>query len=166
MFAPKFPRIAWKATALCGVGLASLCWSAPTGPALPERERTTSSAEVADSDLQARACWAEQASIDAEIEAERTTCQQALDEFEACRASRAQWTSVELLSCSLDMTTSLANGNVSDPATLNDCGDPATSSSPAKARRADCPVPACEAHLNSLEAQVLARHGLSARPSC
>lgn len=159
------PRSVWKLLAGCSFGLGLFGCAASPGPPPPPVVKVKASSAHRRADQLAVACRSQQASIAAEIEAERASCEAALREFDACRASRPEWTSVELASCSFDMATSLANGDVREPATLNDCGSPTTNSA-SRAGRADCPVPACEAHLDSLEEQVLARHGLSERPNC
>ena len=86
--------------------------------------------------------------IDAEIQRLRQSCELELEAFAECRASRPAWDSVELFSCGFEMSTSLAKGDVEDPASLEDCG----ASAQAAQRPADCPVPACEGELEALEA--------------
>ena len=100
-------------------------------------------------------CRAPDPVIDAEIQRLRQSCELELEAFAECRASRPAWDSVELFSCGFEMSTSLARGDVEDPASLQDCG----ASAAARAHPADCPVPACEGELEALEA-------LKAEPAC
>lgn len=110
-------------------------------------------------------CRASSLAIDAEIERLRQSCDLELEAFAACRAARPTWDTVELFSCSFEMSTSLAKGDVEDPASLEDCGTPtpreiaALEAAAAEEHRADCPVPACEADLEKLEA-------LKTEPAC
>lgn len=120
-------------------------------------------------------CRAAKAAIDAELEQLRQSCDAAVAAFEACRAARPRWRDVELFSCGFDMSTSLTRGDVDSAASLEDCGNPSdlaartpgqrhstahdstAHDSTAAESRADCPVPACEADLEQLEAKAARR---------
>lgn len=115
-----------------GTGAASL-----TPPAAP----TATASETA---LGCRAG----AALEAELERLRQSCDFAVREFEACRAARPEWRDVELFSCGFEMSTSLTRGDVTDPASIADCGGAE------QEQRANCPVPACEAEVEELEAEL------------
>ena len=140
--------------------VAALCaafGTAASAPAPAPAAPASVVASTAVASLSQPECRASSPAGDAKLQALRQSCELELEAFEACRASRPEWDSVELFSCGFEMSTSLARGDVEDPASLEDCGTTASlEAAPPEGKgrgNKECPVPACEAELEALEAE-------------
>ena len=172
---PSLDRYALAAV----LGLVPLLWAvspartssagtspARTSPARTERgaaheAETTAPALQRTATAAAREAVVECRTARAELERLRQSCDVEVQEFEACRAARPAWRDVELFSCGFEMSTSLTRGDVSDPASIEDCGG-----STEQGLRANCPVPACEAEVEEAEAELEALEETAARDAC
>ena len=99
--------------------------------------------------------------IEAELQSERAECQNEIASFERCRSERRDLEGIELVSCSVRLFVGVANGGIAEPLASEGCG-----SDKPQNPRAQCSVPACEGQLETLQARLLERYGLSALPSC
>jgi len=158
---PSFNTYAFAAA----LGLVPLLFVVASGGSGAETTTPSLSAQpvAAKARETATECRAARAALQAELASLRQSCDVEVQEFEACRAARPEWRDVELFSCGFEMSTSLTRGDVADPASIEDCGTPNAAE---PELRSNCPVPACEAELEEVEAELEALEETAARDAC